>query len=293
MNKQKWRTCIPYFFKPESHLIIMTDYGKTLGDALRFSVHPRRWMYFFILDLVFFTALFVYLFSNLPAVAAMFPSASTAGPMALVLLIQFAGVSIFLFIVWFLIRIYIVGALIHQSVNPDFKKIGESWTTAKQRYFSLLVVIILVSVASSIVGAVPYVGWLLSIIVGLIFFFAIPPTIIDKKSFDDSIRISIDLFREKTADVFLTWILLIIMSAIIIIIFSIPALAVLLASLLPVFMGMQGAAAGTGILNKLVQSGWYLYPAALIFLVGFAITSVFSVFFQANMYQQIKKKKLV
>ena len=272
----------------------MVKYGKTLSDGIRFSIQPKKWLPFFILDSVTLTVFLAFIFSN----ASLFKEiASQSGgtdslSATAIASIAVAGIGLFaVFIVYVLIRIYIGGAIIHQSVKP--KETKQSWTVAKERYFTMLAVIVIVSLATSVVGGVPYIGWVVSIIVGLLFFFALPPTIVDKKSFDDSIRTSIDLFREKTADVFLSWLLITIVATIIFFIFAVPLLVVSLGIFLPYFITNQSGTGGMEILNMLIQSGWSLYPATLVLVVGYSISNVFSLFAQTNLYQQLKKRKLV
>lgn len=272
----------------------MVEYRKTLSDGIRFSIQPKKWLPFFILDSVALTVFLAFIFSNasfFKEIASQSGGADSLSATAIASIAVTGLGLVVMFIVYGLIRLYISGAIIHQSVKP--KETKQSWTVAKERYFTLLAVIVIVSIASSIGGMVPYVGWLLSIIIGLVFFFALPPTIVDKKSFDDSIRISIDLFREKTADVFLSWLLITIVATIIFFIFAVPLLVVSLGIFLPYFITLQSGTSGTEIFNMLIQSGWSLYPATLVLVVGIAISHVFNLFAQTNLYVQLKKRKLV
>ncbi|MBN2101298.1 MAG: hypothetical protein JW716_00310 [Candidatus Aenigmarchaeota archaeon] len=264
----------------------MVEYGKILGDALRFGVEPRRWLPVLVLDAVAFLLAFSYLMSNALAIQqlvqgninALLMASSVAGMVGMISLV---------FIIWSLLRLYIVGALIHQSVKP--KEYDKSWKVSKERYGSILGVGIVVGVISGIVSMVPYVGWVFSIIVSLMFFFAMQIAIAKKSKFDEALRESYGIFRKETVNVFIAWILTSILGGVIIMVFMIPMMATIWSIMLPAMMTMQANSNGIEVLSMLIMNGWTVVPAAIVYLVGLAYVTVFSANAQTNFYLKMKK----
>ncbi len=269
----------------------MADYGKVVSEGIRFAFQPKRWVHLFALDAITASVLLSYLLVNANALTVLYSGQAMSEPAVLSSMLGIGVAVSGLFVVWILIRMYIVGALIYQSVNPG--KSRESWRVSKERYLNMIMVTGIVSLASFVAGVVPYVGWAISILAGLAFFFAMPPVIIDRKHFDECLRISVRMFREKTADVAITWLLVTVLSLVLVGIFSIPAFAMALVALLPALIELQGETSGRVFLDMMVNNAWAIYPAILVSLVGFAISNVFSLFFQTNMYRQLSKKKLL
>ena len=259
-------------------------YGKTLSDALKFSVSPKRWGPLFILDAIAFSVALMLVLPSLPLLSNLsnpteFTQIST--------LLGLGAYLIALFVVWALLRLYISGSLIHQSYKP--KEFGRSWRVSKERFLSLLAVSLLVGLISGLLGFIPYVGWLFSIIIGLMFFFALPPVVIDKKSFDDSMRISYRLFRKKFESVLACWIVISLISMVIAFIFVLPLLATLFGLFVPQLVGSQPTQAE--VLSMLQNNVIYLVPAAIFFAIGVAITTAFSINAQTNFYLQLKARR--
>ena len=268
----------------------MVNYGKTLSGAIRFSFGPKRWLPIFVLDAVCFTIALTYLLSNASAFRSIL-SGDVSGILAVSSIFGVAVIAMTLYALWMLVRIYIVGALIHQSVKP--KEFPQSWTVSKQRYLSLLAVMVVVGAISWLAGMIPYVGWLASIITGLVFFFAMPPAIVDKMSFDNAIKVSYNLFRNKLTDVFIAWLVIALISSIILFVFVIPVLLVAFGILLPQLIGVSPSSSGTELLMMLISNRWSLVPAALVFLIGTSIVAVFSIYAQTHFYIQLRKKGIL
>ncbi|UCD02698.1 MAG: hypothetical protein JSV63_02825 [Candidatus Aenigmatarchaeota archaeon] len=265
----------------------MVDYGKTLSGAVRFSLLPKRWLPFFILDAAFATSVLAYVLANISVFQSIFAGNATD----VLVITSILGIVLIFglgFIVWVLIKIFISGAVIHQSLKPP--EFRQSWTVSKNRYLSLLVVSAIVGIISAIVGMVPYVGWVFSIIVGLMFFFALPPVIVDKMSFDRALNTAYNIFRKKTVDVFIIWLIVAIITGMIIFVFAVPAMLIVLGAMLPQLIGAPGEIGGAEFLSIVVSSGWSLFPAVLIFLVGSSIAAVFGLHAQTHFYMQLRKK---
>ncbi len=261
------------------------DYGKTVGRALRFSVDPKRWVPLFALDSVVLISVLAYLMSNVLALSAV---SSASGYAALSPIIGMVAVLFCTYIVWILLRIYIMGALIHQSVKP--KDFAKSWAVSRKRYFSLLGVGVIAGLASFFVGIVPYVGWVFSIIVGLVFFFAMPAVVAGKMAFDKALSKSYKIFRKAPVDVFLAWLIISLLSLLIVFIFVLPLLFVFFVSVVPALEGMSSAAGGSEILGVLISNACSLVPALIFMVAGMGIAVAFSVNAQTHFYLQLRKK---
>jgi membrane-anchored glycerophosphoryl diester phosphodiesterase (GDPDase) len=194
-----------------------------------------------------------------------------------------------MFIVWALAGLWITGALIHQSYKE--KEFNKSWRVSGSRYFSLLGVAVVTGLIAIAVGIVPYVGWIFSIIVGLAFFFAMQGVIIKGDGFVKALKESWNIFKRQPFKVFLMWLVISGITLLIVLIFALPAIA-LLFSIFADIVGGGTVTAGTfmsiafAIENELV----ILVLAGIIFILGLGIARVFSMKAQTEFYEQIKKK---
>jgi hypothetical protein len=195
------------------------------------------------------------------------------------------------FAVWSLIRLWISGAVIHQSVKP--KEFSQSWSVAKSRYFSLLAVTIIVGLIATVVSIVPYIGWVLSIIVGLMFFFIRPAVVAKKLSFDNSLRDSYHIFRKKPLTVLLIWLAITIISVIMLFIFFMPLLMTVLNTIAPLLFQMSSTAVVSLVMVSLMENIGLLVLGGEVFLIGNAITEAFRLKAETDFYLMFKKGKKV
>lgn len=263
----------------------MVNYGKVIGDGLRFAVDPKRWFPFFIIDFVFMTLALVYLSANTLTLLSI-GGTQVQGAAAVAPILSAIIALLGLGIVWFLLKMYVTGAVFHQAVKP--KEFDKSWKVARHRYFSLLAVVVAVTVISSIAGAIPYIGWIFSIIVGLMFFFSMPAVIVEKMGFEKSLKDSYRLFKKKTLQVFLSWLIIAIISGIIFVIFTIPLFAVAWNVIFPVLLTNPG---GIEIFTTLINNAWSLFPVLLVLLAGISIGTVFGYYAQAHFYKQLRGRR--
>lgn len=268
----------------------MVEHGKIISSGLKFCIEPKRWLPFFAIDSIVLMLAGMYLISNVN-VFSEFAAANTGGvPPNIALVTGTASVLIILGIVWFFARLYIKGALIYQSFKPkDFNK---SFDVSKERFFTLLAIAIIMSVISGLAGMFPYVGWIVSVLVALMFFFAMPIAVIKKRKFDDSLSESVEIFRKRAADVFVSWLLMVIVSGVIVFIFAIPALITMFNSIMPVIIAAQGNnISGILLLNSLIANIWILIPGIVLFVLGSSLSDVYNTHVQTNYYSEFKKKK--
>lgn len=266
----------------------MVDYGNALSGALRFCVEPKRWLPIFAIDALFVAAALSNVLTNASAFVGIM-NATTEGFAAALSFVNLMLLLFSLFVVWSLVRLFIVGSLIHQSVKP--KEYKKSCTVAKERYFSLLAVSIIVGLASYIAGIIPYIGWLVSIIVGLIFFYSMPAVVAGKHSFNDSLQESYRLFRDRFSEVLLSWLVIAIISGIIAVVFMIPVFMISFNLLIPELIAIGEGSTGIEFFSTILNAGWSLMPGIVVALAGIAISTAFSINAQTNFYLQIRKKK--
>ncbi len=266
----------------------MVDYGKVLSGALRFGVEPKRWLPIFAIDALFVMAVL----SNMVSNASAFVDIINAPVEGFAVAASVVNMLVFLFslfVLWLLVRLFVVGALLQQSVKP--KEYRKSCDVARERYISIVGISVLVGLASYVTGLVPYIGWLISIVIGIIFFYSMPAVIVGKKPFIEAMRESYRLFRDRFPEVLLSWILISVISGVIAVVFMIPVFMISFNLLIPELMLMGEGSTGMEFFTVILNAGWSLLPGIVVALAGVAISTALGLNAQANFYAQIRKKK--
>lgn len=267
----------------------MVDYGKALSRGLKFGFHPRRWLPFFVLDVIFFALMLIVVTGNLSSIIAALLALSTS-PVAAASLIGYIAIFFIIFIIWMLVRFWVIGAVIHQAYKE--KEFDKSWRISCRKYPSILVAMIIVAIISGIVGAVPYIGWIFSIIVGLVFFFVLQGVVISNFGFYKALTNSWEIFKKRPLSVFVMWLAITIISLIILFIFALPILAVFLNT---IFANMVNLTAATPDFSSVLLAFLANLPmfvvGAIILLIGMAIANAFVLKAQTEFYLQVKKKR--
>jgi hypothetical protein len=266
------------------------DYAGPIKKAFGFCIQPKRWLPFFILDLAFAAVGLSLILSNsmtfLLLMTAPEAAMSVSGEVA-VMILELIG----LFAVWLLATLWITGAVIHQShKEKEFKK---GWTVSRQRYLPLIGVSIVTAVIGGIAGMIPFVGWVISIIVGLIFFFALQGVMIKEEGVMKSLEDSWHIFKHQPFKVFLIWLLIAALSFMLIIAFALPILALTISVFLSI-AGTGGTIAPADLINvvNMIQTQFPLFAAAgIIAILGFAIVRAMSIKAQTEFYLQFRKAK--
>ena len=115
--------------------------------------------------------------------------------------------------------------MIHQSNREH--EFAKSWSVSYHKYLSILGVPAVTGVIAFIVAVVPYVGWLLSIFVGIALFFSLQSVIVKGNSFVKALEDSWHIFRRQPFKVFVMWISVSAIALLILGIFAIPLLALI------------------------------------------------------------------
>lgn len=270
----------------------MVDYANILRKGLRFGIEPKRWLQFFIVDIIFALIAVGIGYTTIPELLDFMQST----PQGIESAMSFAGVAgyfIVLFVIWMLVRVWIITSMIRQSVKEK-ETIRKAFEFGGSKYLSVIVATIIIAIISIIVSIVPYVGPILSIIVSLFFFFSMQCIVVGNMGFAAALESSARVFRRKPLQVFLSWLFITLLTLLIYFIFSIPAGLILL------FMIMPMASMGSGtltqgesfsLLMQTLQTNMAgVIIGLVILLVGFTVATTFALNAQTGFYQEFKKR---
>jgi len=225
----------------------MVEYRKPIKKGIEFGLNPLRWLPIFIVDLIFFTIAFGVIVStgSLSSVTqTLMSGVPTTGAIAVLGWVALMGVA------WFLVRLWVTGAVIHQT--KKWKEFDKSWSVSASKYLSMLLAMIILIIIAMVVSFVPIVGGFLSIVVSVIFFFVMQSVIIKNNSASKALKDSYAIFnkslsRAKIKDsVFILW-----------------AIVVVLLGLISLFM-YSGQGGSQYALS--VVSSWVMVSGILFFL---------------------------
>ncbi|MBI4181689.1 MAG: hypothetical protein HY520_01850 [Candidatus Aenigmarchaeota archaeon] len=190
----------------------MVQYAAGVRKGLEFGASPRRWFPVFLVDALFFLLLVGMMGTNRTLLPSLVQAAQASLPLT-PLAYAFLGSAALLGLAWFLIRAYVVGALIHQARKP--REFQQSWRLARARYPSLLGSLVAVALVSVAAGMLPFLGWMFSVLAGLAFFFSLQSVMVRKSralpSLEDSYRLFVhSLERVATRDAaFVGWVVVV------------------------------------------------------------------------------------
>jgi len=169
----------------------MVKYLEILKKGLMFGVQPKRWLPFFIVDVVIFSLLVGFVLSNDLLTASLL--GVLVNPANLITFQGLAGVFVLL-ISWFIVRLWVMGAVIHQA-NKE-KEFSKSWMISLRKYPSLLGAMILIMLISLFAGTIPFIANVLSILVGVVFLFNMQAIIVKNRTVISSFKDSYSLFKK-------------------------------------------------------------------------------------------------
>lgn len=267
-------------------------WSDTIKRSLRFSIEPKRWGPLFIADVIFIALMLNHLLANLETLVS-FLALTTTGIANILFLIGYVAPVIVGFIIWTLIRLWIMGAIIHQSHKE--REFRDSWKVSCRKYPSLILVVVIIGILAGLLGSIPYIGFILSILVSLAFFFALQAVIVGKHGFYKALVDSWLIFKKRPFKVFLIWLLLAIISLLIVALFSIPLMIVVWNLFTTLMMTASLSAASTVALVTLISLLQSYMPVlvatGVILLIGISISKAFALKAQTEFYLQIKKKR--
>ncbi len=250
---------------------------RSINMGLRFSVAPKRFLPFLFSDIAALLVILVITLNNAELMEMLYSGAAIP-PDALPALFW----SVLVFGAWMVVSIWVTGAVIHQTRKPgEYRK---SWQVACGKLHTLLLALIVVSVLSFAVSAIPYAGALLSFVVSIAFVFINHFIVLDGAGLFGSLSGSLKTLRGKVAAVFVTWSLSVIFTTLIISVFTIPLLTTFLV------FGDYGDEDFITSLLLYPEAPW-LYISGFVLMVGVAISKVFALKYLTEVYLQFRKKK--
>jgi hypothetical protein len=263
--------------------------GRSLGEArslkwveaitgsLKFCLLPKRWVPFFVLDLVAAFAVML-LFGNMPLESMLLEQTEITSEM-----FSAAGWATAFMVAWVLLSLWITGALIHQSRQP--KEYRKSWGVAWKRYPSLLGAFVVTSVISYIFSSVPVFGYMFSLVISMAFLLVNQFVVIGGLGFFKAISGSVRTCWKTVFPIITAFALNTLLSLIIIGIFASPVLLTYL--YYSMSMGLEEAM--TYMLYSMDMA--LLAVLGSFSLLGFSISKVFSLRFITDVYLQMQRKR--
>ena len=267
------------------------NFSKVFGNAFRYSFSFQRILPFFVLNLIIVGILLLLLNNLATIIPNLTGVAGIIAPSVNSILYFYLYFMVFI-IVFFLIKLFFVGVIIDDAKKyPKKKKLSSSFGIVKKKYMSILGASLLVAVIAGLAGSIPILGAFLSIIVSWLFLFIVPFIILKNKSAIDSLKESYNLIMKNKADVFLFWLLLLVLGVLIFLVSLIPLAISSFSILVPLYqVYLEGTINMTAILTIVQQNLGYLTVGAVISSIGLAYMSVFQESAKTFFFLQKKKR---
>lgn len=256
---------------------------KSISEGIKFAFSLNVIIPYIVLYLITFYVM-IGLFSTL----LNFMPLGTDGFRALLSL----GIYLPFFIIIGLAYLWVHGAIIDQAkYYPRRKPLAKSFEYSTSRYLTMLCAAILFGIIMVIISSPPYIGPLLSFVLGLMLFYLYPSIIVDKKRCIESFKKSFNTFMKYPLETFVTWLLTIVLSLIIVGIFALPLIVFVFANLtgipnLPTVTGVEQQTVLKSLLpgiSNAVHSPYFIIYL-FIFCVGLAINSSFEMGTRTRLY---------
>jgi len=254
---------------------------KAARRGFRFCVWPQRWLPFFAADAAALVSVLLIINAMAPTSMIGFSESPVLSDIAPYLLILLFAVGV----VWGLVSILISGALIHQSRSP--KEFMQSWKVSLNRYPTLLAAAILVGIMSILVSFIPYIGFIFSISISIMFIFVNQSVILDKTKVLDALSLGAKAFRRRTGRVIVAWAINTCFTLLILAVFALP-LIITYGSFV-----LQYGGTGAMVYMLMYLDPVWLYLEGGIFMLGLAISKTYGTKFLTEIYMEFQKRKLL
>ncbi len=266
----------------------MVNFGDAFRKGLKFCIEPKRWLPLLILDTAALAVVVVTLLSGMSGVMDSLLDAQN-NPLAMVSLSGYFIGFMLLGTAWYILRMWIMGSIIHQSFRPRELKGG--YMLSLSRLHKVIVTALIVAVISGLAGAVPYVGWIFSLVITWAFFFIFQGIIIDNLGIVSTLKNSWGIFRKSPFDVFIAWLLIAVISALILGLFALPIMGMFFGMLFSSIMTSGSMGPGfAALLTVYLQNNLATVVAlGFIALVGLELSQVFAIKAQTEFYLQLRK----
>ena len=158
---------------------------------------------------------------------------------------------------------------------------------AKKKYFSVLIAVLLAGIITKLLSLILFVGWLISIIVGVVLLFIVQSVVIGNKNATESLSESYHIFRKNILSVFLFWILAVI------IVFTLLILAIVPVAIAAMPVIMAFASSGGNMMSVIPLMQQNMNGIIEGGIIGCAILAYAEAFYQAALsffYISAKRK---
>ena len=266
------------------------DFGKTFSRALEYGFDLNKLLPFFLMNLSIVAIALIFI-NNLSDIVSILMAGSNAT--AALNLVTGILVIILIMLVIGLVRIFFQ-AVVTDNARLYWQKknvkLSKSYSIAKKKYVTIIFALLLSGIISGFVSTVlvfagtigAFLSMISSFILAFIFLFLIQIIVISNKGVVDSIREGYRLFSKNILDVFIFWLILMILSFIIICIALIP----LLISIIPVVAPLIESASSSSIVDASVIGEIMVLIKAN--MLGFAIAGAISALIVS--YMQVFKE---
>jgi hypothetical protein len=250
----------------------MVSWTKAVLNGIKFGIDPKKWLFFFVPDIVLVIAALIFFqnFNWAIFLTDIWQMIWTFLPL------------IAIFIALQLVKLWFFGALIYQSWK---KKLLLNYG----RYIYIVLIAIILFAINILIGLtakIPIAGWLintiLTILFSLIFFFPYQAAIISKLGPISALLQSFKLFTKNPGKIFLIWLIVIVISSVITMVFLIP----LAMWLMPILASATFVTVIITILSNITTS----FILIAILLIGSSIASAFTIKTVTDFYLQLKSK---
>jgi hypothetical protein len=242
-----------------------------------------------------FINIFLDAFPNL--IASGITSASAGLSLFIMLFTYFFGFiiigGIVLIIVW-LAHLYFQAAVVDNARKYMTKKstpLSGSFDIAKKKFWSVFGATVLATVIAVIAGMVPVIGGIIALVLSWFFLFILQFVVIANKNAVDSLKHSYGFFMKNKLDVFLFWLILMLVSLLLFIVAMIP----LMIAAFPIILAFLQIAISNGSFLSLMplikQNMVNLFVGGIVSMAILSYITVFQEGASTFFFMQKTKKK--
>lgn len=260
-------------------------YWEASVSALRFALHPRHWGALLLVDFVFFCLLAgVFVAGGAATLAAV--AGVLVLPALVATVLGAVAALLAVFVLWGLAKVYVEGAVLNQANRHS--GVRECARFAAQRYPSLLLTTIVVGIVAGIFSSVPFIGWLLAIVVALFFYTASAEAVVGKRGPIEALQRSVQRFRKRPLETVAVFLVSAVTSAVLTLFFAFPLVIYVLARLATSGLAAGGSdlAAVATLLAVLASSLPALLFTGAVALAGMAVAKAFCLKLQVELVKQ-------
>ncbi|MBI4162097.1 MAG: hypothetical protein HY513_00310 [Candidatus Aenigmarchaeota archaeon] len=266
-----------------------SDFGKTISSAIKYSAVPKRMLPFFILLLPYIAALILFL-DNAGVIIQAFLTRNIG---SIASLLGFALGFVILAVIIGLMTLWLNTLVVENSKRywqgSTKRLLSEERKAVKGTFLNAFIGTVAVAVISMIVSMIPFVGWLLGIIIGLMFFAYLPASVLNRTN---GLKESYEIFMENKLETFAFWIVLAVISLVFIAIALIPALIALMAAAGGALFTALAAGSGfTGVFAAIKSHLVIVAIGGIISAFLFSFVTLFDTSAKTMYYLQMAGKK--